>query len=88
MQSTNEQKTRTKLDRAIVVKELLDRMEAIKIISDGLVATYSLMNDKFDVCWSCAQKNLVCDDVCVHCGQLLDESDWNKTLEEQNRNGS
>jgi len=85
MQSNKEQKKNTQHCLIGAELELLSALESLHASLDVLVGVTKRVQDKIrdDVttsCWDCGELNLMGREVCIHCGQLLDEADRNETL--------
>ena len=88
MQSSKEQKKKKQLCLIGAELELLNALESLHASLDVLVGVTKRVQDKIrdDVttsCWDCGELNLMGREVCIHCGQLLDENDYRETMAER-----
>jgi len=86
----SEQKTEKKACRAIAEKELLALIEKVIIQEEAAsdaIRSIERITERIDTlleeCWDCGINNIKGTEVCVHCGQLMDEEDYRKTMEAQ-----
>jgi len=62
------------------VRELLAAADQIQHLAKEIQRLDEIVFSSLEICWDCAGKNLPDADVCVHCGQLLDEDDYRETM--------